>query len=186
MPMPIAASLSEDRETTKIGRMRATVRRCSLGHVLVATTPRGVCAIVLGDERDTLFDHLRTRFPGAQVDEADAPLEQRADAVVQMIDRTAAWPRDFVLDLRGTDFQQRVWRALQAIPAGATSTYAEIARRIGSPRAVRAVGTACGQNPVAIAVPCHRVLRGDGSLGGYRWGVERKQALLDSERARPS
>lgn len=173
-------------EMNEIVRVRALVRGCSLGQVLLAVTSRGICFLALGDDSDSLFAELRARLPRVEVDPADAGLQATADEVVQMIDDKRAVARDLALDLRGTDFQRRVWRALQEIPAGTTSTYADVARTIGAPRAIRAVGTACGRNPVAIAVPCHRVLRGDGSLGGYRWGLERKQALLQRERAQAS
>jgi AraC family transcriptional regulator of adaptative response/methylated-DNA-[protein]-cysteine methyltransferase len=166
------------------------VRACSLGHLIVAATARGVCFAALDDDPAVLTAALHERFPGAQVGPGDRALEAAADTIVAMIerDRGSEIPRTpgIALDLRGTPFQQKVWAALQEIPAGSTVTYTDIANRIGTPRAVRAVGTACGQNPVSIAVPCHRVLRGDGSLGGYRWGLERKRALLDRERARAS
>ncbi len=160
--------------------MRAVVRKCSLGRVLIAMTSRGVCAIAFGDDAESLDAGLRQRFPRAVVRSADDALRACAAQIVDMIDG-AKVPIGFPLDLMGTAFQQRVWRALRAIPRGSTSTYAEIAARIGAPRAMRAVGTACGRNPVAVAVPCHRVVRGDGSLGGYRWGLDRKQALLARE-----
>jgi AraC family transcriptional regulator of adaptative response/methylated-DNA-[protein]-cysteine methyltransferase len=163
--------------------VRAVVSKCSLGSVLVAATSRGVCAIAFGDEPEELLADLRERFPRAEVEPADGALEVLACHVVEMIDGLRL-PATIPLDLVGTDFQQRVWRELSTIPRGETFTYSEIARRIGAPRAVRAVGSACGKNPVAVAVPCHRVLRVDGAPGGYRWGLERKQALLARERAR--
>lgn len=163
--------------------MRAVVSTCSLGHVLVAATSRGVCAIAFGAEPSSLFAELRGRFPRAEVQAADAELDTLTARVVEMID-AARLPETIPLDLIGTAFQQKVWRELRNIPRGATLTYSEIARRVGAPRAVRAVGTACGRNPVAVAVPCHRVVREDGSLGGYRWGIERKEQLLAQEGAR--
>jgi AraC family transcriptional regulator of adaptative response/methylated-DNA-[protein]-cysteine methyltransferase len=165
--------------------MRAVVRPCSLGDVLIAATTRGVCAISFADGPQHLERGLRQRFPRATVLPGDDDLQRLATAVVALIDG-AGIPAgtDIPLDLVGTAFQQRVWRALRDIPAGTTTTYAELARRIGAPRAVRAVGTACGANPVAVAVPCHRVIRGDGALGGYRWGLERKKALLARERSK--
>jgi AraC family transcriptional regulator of adaptative response/methylated-DNA-[protein]-cysteine methyltransferase len=163
--------------------LRATVRGCSLGYVLIAVTSRGVCAISFGEDAVSLLDELRERFPRATVHGSDARLEALADKVVVMVD-SAGVATDLPLDLLGTAFQQRVWRALRDIPRGSTSTYAEVAARIGAPHAARAVGTACGKNPVAVAVPCHRVVRDDGSLGGYRWGLHRKKALLDRERTR--
>jgi AraC family transcriptional regulator of adaptative response/methylated-DNA-[protein]-cysteine methyltransferase len=164
--------------------IRALVRPCALGRVLIATTARGVCAVSFGDDPAALERELRARFPRAAfIPGADAALERLATAVVALVDG-AGVAGDIPLDLVGTAFQQRVWRALRDIPPGATTTYAELARRIGVPRAVRAVGTACGANPVAVAIPCHRVVRGDGALGGYRWGLARKKALLDRERGR--
>jgi AraC family transcriptional regulator of adaptative response/methylated-DNA-[protein]-cysteine methyltransferase len=164
--------------------IRAVIRPCALGQVLVAATARGVCAVFFGDQPAALHSELRARFPRAAIDEAaDAGLERLAGAVVALVDG-AGVAADIPLDLVGTAFQQRVWRALRDIPPGATTTYGELARRIGAPHAVRAVGTACGANPVAVAIPCHRALRGDGALGGYRWGLARKQALLDRERGR--
>jgi AraC family transcriptional regulator of adaptative response/methylated-DNA-[protein]-cysteine methyltransferase len=162
-------------------QIRATVRRCSLGQVLVAATAKGVCAVMFDDDARALPGELRRRFPRATVAPADEALERLATAVVELVDR-AGLAADIPLDLLGTAFQQRVWRALREIPRGTTVTYAELARRIGAPAAARAVGTACGANPVAVAVPCHRALRGDGGLGGYRWGLARKKALLARER----
>lgn len=162
--------------------MRVAVQACALGHVLVAVTDRGVAAIAFGDDPSAMRADLRARFPRADLaDDAAGALDPIVARVVAMIDRpelAASLP----LDLIGTAFQQKVWRALREIPPGTTITYGELARRIDAPRAVRAVGTACGRNPVAVAVPCHRVLRDDGSLGGYRWGLERKRALLARER----
>jgi AraC family transcriptional regulator of adaptative response/methylated-DNA-[protein]-cysteine methyltransferase len=162
-------------------QMRALVQACSLGHVLVAATERGVCLIAFADRPGELDQELRRRFPQAQVSPPDEHLRGMTAAVVSAVD--AGGGTDIPLDLLGTAFQQRVWRALREIPAGTTTTYAELARRIGAPRAVRAVGTACGANPVAVIVPCHRVVRGDGGLGGYRWGLARKKALLARERS---
>jgi AraC family transcriptional regulator of adaptative response/methylated-DNA-[protein]-cysteine methyltransferase len=158
------------------------VGECSLGSVLVAATGKGVCAILLGDDPAVLVRNLEDRFPKAQLVGGDAAFEQLVAQVVGLVESPgtgAALP----LDVRGTAFQQRVWQALRAIPAGSTASYAEIARRIGMPKAVRAVAHACGANPVAIAIPCHRVVRSDGGVSGYRWGVERKRALLDREAA---
>jgi len=163
--------------------IEAVIRDCSLGQALIAFTPRGVCAIFLADRADDLQAQLRARFPGASIVAAGPDREPLAAAVVQLIDGAGVAP-ELPLDLVGTAFQQRVWRALRELPPGTTTSYAELARRIGAPRAVRAVGTACGANPVAVAIPCHRVLRGDGALGGYRWGLERKKALLARERGR--
>jgi AraC family transcriptional regulator of adaptative response/methylated-DNA-[protein]-cysteine methyltransferase len=161
--------------------MRAVVRTCALGKVLIATTPRGVAAITFGSSEQELSDELHERFPHAVIESSDLNLETLADEIVAMID--GAGISDSVpVDLIGTAFQQRVWNALRKIPRGETRSYRQIAAAIGAPQAVRAVGTACGNNPVAVVVPCHRVLREDGALGGYRWGLERKQQLLSRER----
>ena len=155
---------------------------CSLGSVLVAASDAGVCAIFLGDDPDALVHELEDRFPGATLTGGDTDFERWMSAVVALVDdpRTGL---DLPLDVRGTAFQQRVWQALRAIPAGSTATYSEIAAAIGAPTAVRAVAAACAANKLAVAIPCHRVVRTDGSLSGYRWGVDRKRALLDRETA---
>jgi AraC family transcriptional regulator of adaptative response/methylated-DNA-[protein]-cysteine methyltransferase len=163
--------------------VRSLVRRSSLGKVLIAATRLGVCMITFGDTKAELDRVLKARFPRAELQPSDAELEALADRVVAMIDQSEL-ASDLPLDLVGTAFQQRVWRALQEIPRGETRSYAQIAKRVGSPGAVRAVGTACGQNPVAVAVPCHRVVASDGKLGGYQWGPERKKALLARERSK--
>jgi AraC family transcriptional regulator, regulatory protein of adaptative response / methylated-DNA-[protein]-cysteine methyltransferase len=160
-------------------RIAYAVRACTLGQVLLAESERGVCAIAFGDDRDALVQELQQRFPRAEL--RAAPLDALAARVVPAID-CANFPADLPLDLIGTAFQQRVWRELTKIPRGQTRSYAQLAEAVGAPRAVRAVGTACAQNPVAGLVPCHRVLRGDGQLGGYRWGIARKQELLERER----
>ncbi|MDB4977626.1 MAG: regulatory protein / Methylated-DNA--protein-cysteine methyltransferase [Myxococcaceae bacterium] len=163
-------------------QLSALVLPCTLGRALVATSPRGVCMIAFADSDEALFAELQERFPHAQVRHGrEAELSALAERIVGMID-AARFADDVPLDLIGTAFQQQVWRALRKIPRGQTCSYTELAERIGAPSAVRAVGSACGKNPVAALVPCHRVLRGDGSLGGYRWGLARKQALLDKER----
>jgi AraC family transcriptional regulator of adaptative response/methylated-DNA-[protein]-cysteine methyltransferase len=158
------------------------VGECSLGSVLVAATGTGVCAILLGDEPDDLVRNLQDRFPKARLVGGDAGFERLVARVVGLVEAPGV-AIELPLDVRGTAFQQRVWQALRKIPAGSTASYAEIARRIGMPKAVRAVAHACGANPVAIAIPCHRVVRHDGALSGYRWGVERKRALLAREAA---
>ena len=157
-----------------------TVVPCALGHVLVAMTSRGVCRVILGDSRDALTEQITGELHAATLVADDPAVRDVAAAVVQAASG-AALTNPLPLDLRGTAFQQRVWKELTKIPRGETITYGELAKRIGSPGAVRAVGTACGANPAAVIVPCHRVLRGDGELGGYRWGVARKAALLASE-----
>jgi AraC family transcriptional regulator, regulatory protein of adaptative response / methylated-DNA-[protein]-cysteine methyltransferase len=153
-----------------------------LGWALVAATERGICMTALGDDRDQLASALRQRFPAAEVVAEDGGLRQWADRIVRFI--TAPERNlDLPIDIRGTAFQARVWRALQKIPLGKTMSYAEIAAALGQPKAVRAVAQACAANKLALIVPCHRVIRSDGDLGGYRWGVERKRALLARERA---
>jgi AraC family transcriptional regulator of adaptative response/methylated-DNA-[protein]-cysteine methyltransferase len=163
--------------------IRFAVARATLGLVLVASTTKGVCSISLGDERAQLVEALRTRFNQATLVESTDTLGSLLAQVIAMIEtpgKAAALP----LDIRGTAFQQRVWRALCDIPPGETLSYSEIARAIGMPQATRAVGHACGANPLAIAVPCHRAVRADGALAGYRWGIERKRQLLEREKAR--
>jgi AraC family transcriptional regulator of adaptative response/methylated-DNA-[protein]-cysteine methyltransferase len=152
-----------------------------LGWALVAATARGICMTALADNRDNLVAALRARFPAAQLIVEDAGLREWADRIVHFI--TAPEQNlDLPLDIRGTAFQARVWRALQKIPLGKTASYTEIAAALGQPKAVRAVAQACAANKLALIVPCHRVIRSDGQLGGYRWGLERKRALLDRER----
>jgi AraC family transcriptional regulator, regulatory protein of adaptative response / methylated-DNA-[protein]-cysteine methyltransferase len=162
--------------------IRFAVGECSLGAILVAATGKGICAIALGDDPETLLRALQDRFPKAQLIGGDKDFEATVAKVVGLIEAPGVG-LDLPLDLRGTLFQQRVWQALREIPAGTTASYGEIAKRIGAPRAVRAVAQACGANPVAVAIPCHRVVRTDGALGGYRWGIARKRALLDRETA---
>jgi AraC family transcriptional regulator of adaptative response/methylated-DNA-[protein]-cysteine methyltransferase len=163
-------------------RIRFAVGECSLGSVLVAATDKGVCAIMLGDDPGALVRHLQDRFPKASLVGGDAAFERLVANVVAVVEAPDGGI-DLPLDVRGTAFQQRVWQALRKIPAGSTASYADIARRIRRPKAVRAVAQACGANPVAIVIPCHRVVRTDGGLSGYRWGVERKRALLEREGA---
>ena len=161
--------------------IRFALARCSLGALLVATTPRGICAILLGDDAALLLHDLRARFPLAELQEAEPGFERTLLDVVAFVDA----PRiglSLPLDVRGTAFQQRVWDALRQVPAGQTVSYAELAARLGMPQGARAVASACAANPAAIAIPCHRVVRNDGALSGYRWGVERKRKLLDRER----
>ncbi len=157
-----------------------TIVPCALGLVLVAMTSRGVHRVVLGDDAVALEASLREALPAAALVRDDASLGDISASVVALASG-AALAHALPLDLRGTAFQQRVWRELQRIPRGETITYAELAARIGAPKAVRAVGTACGANPVAMVVPCHRVVRADGTLGGYAWGLERKVRLLRDE-----
>ena len=150
--------------------------------MLVAATNKGVCAIMLGDDPHALVRDLQDRFPNAELEGGDPAFERTVAQVVGLIEAPGQ-RLDLPLDIRGTAFQQRVWAALSAIPAGKLATYKEIARAIGQPKAVRAVAQACGANPLAVAIPCHRVVRSDGDLSGYRWGVERKRKLIDREAA---
>jgi AraC family transcriptional regulator of adaptative response/methylated-DNA-[protein]-cysteine methyltransferase len=163
--------------------IRFAVGECPLGTVLVASSKQGIAAILLGGDPDKLVRELQDRFPKAKVIGADREYEALVARVVGFIEAPGQG-LDLPLDIRGTAFQQRVWRALQDIPAGRTVSYTELARRIGSPKAVRAVAGACAANNIAVAIPCHRVVRNDGSLSGYAWGVERKRALIVKE-ARP-
>lgn len=160
--------------------IRFAIAECSLGAILVAQSGRGVCAILLGDDPDTLARELQDRFPKARLVGGDHDYEQLVAQVIGFIEAPAIG-LDLPLDVRGTAFQQRVWRALREIPAGTTASYSEIARRIGSPTAARAVAQACASNMLAVAIPCHRVVRNDGGLSGYRWGVQRKRTLLERE-----
>jgi AraC family transcriptional regulator of adaptative response/methylated-DNA-[protein]-cysteine methyltransferase len=160
--------------------VRFATGRCWLGAILVACTDRGACAILLGDEPDTLIGDLRKRFPDTELVPDGADAGGMLTRVVRLIDAPAG-RAEFALDLRGTPFEQRVWRALMEIPAGTTASYGDVARRIGEPAMAREVAEACAANPLAVAVPCHRVVRVDGSISGYRWGVRRKRALLRRE-----
>lgn len=160
--------------------IRFAVGECSLGSIVVARSERGVCAILLGDDPDALVRDLQDRFPRAELLGGDAGFEGLVARVVGFVEAPALG-LDLPLDIQGTVFQERVWRALQEIPAGTTATYTEIAARIGAPKSVRAVAQACAANRIAVAIPCHRVVRSDGNLSGYRWGVERKRELLDRE-----
>lgn len=156
------------------------VGECSLGAILVAQSQRGVCAILLGDDPNALVEDLQDRFREANLIGANPAFEQLIAKVVGFIE-VPALGLDLPLDVRGTAFQQRVWSALRDIPLGSTASYAEIAQRIGAPKSFRAVAQACGANTLAVAIPCHRVVRSDGELSGYRWGVERKRQLLARE-----
>lgn len=160
--------------------IRFAVGECSLGAILVAQSERGICAILMGDDPDQLVRNLQDRFPRATLIGGDAGFEQLVAQVVGFIEAPGIG-LDLPLDVQGTAFQQRVWQVLREIPPGHTISYTELAQRIGAPRAVRAVAQACGANPLAVVIPCHRVVRNDGGLSGYRWGVERKRALLETE-----
>jgi AraC family transcriptional regulator of adaptative response/methylated-DNA-[protein]-cysteine methyltransferase len=160
-----------------------TAVRTSLGLLLVAVTERGICSVALGDDEETLVGSLRAEYPAAELARATDADDRLVDAVVAHVEGTAR-ASDLPLDLKATAFQWQVWRALQRIPEGATRSYQEIARELGHPSAARAVARACASNRIAVLIPCHRVVRGDGALGGYRWGVARKAALLARESAR--
>jgi AraC family transcriptional regulator of adaptative response/methylated-DNA-[protein]-cysteine methyltransferase len=160
--------------------IRFAIGECSLGSILVARSERGVCAVLLGDDPELLARDLEDRFPRAALIGGDAGFEELVAKVVGLIEAPGLG-LDLPLDVRGTAFQQRVWQALRDIPAGSTASYTEIAGRIGSPKSARAVAHACAANPLAVAIPCHRVVRSDGGLSGYRWGVERKRALRRRE-----
>ena len=162
--------------------IRFAIGECVLGSVLVAATQKGVCAILLGDDPAALLRDLEDRFPKADLEGGDEAFERLVAQVVGLVEAPGRGT-DLPLDIGGTAFQQRVWRALRAIPAGETASYADVARAIGEPKAMRAVAQACGANLLAVAIPCHRVVRQDGALSGYRWGVERKRGLLERERA---
>ena len=165
------------------GELHYAIGRCSLGSVLVAGGERGLCAVLLGDDAESVTRELEKRFPQTALLRRDQDLAQYLCQVVGLIEAPGR-PLDLLLDLRGTTFQQRVWQALREIPAGTTSTYTEVASRIGVPKAVRAVARACATNPLALVVPCHRVVGKDGGLTGYRWGLERKRILLERESQR--
>ncbi len=163
------------------GRIRFAISKCSLGWILVAISERGVCAIALADEPESLKRDLQNKFPQAEPIDAEPDFEKLIVKVAGFIE-TPVLGLDLALDIRGTAFQKRVWQALREIPVGMTASYSEIARRIGAPNAVRAVAGACAANSLAVAIPCHRVVRTDGNLSGYRWGVKRKAELLRREK----
>jgi AraC family transcriptional regulator of adaptative response/methylated-DNA-[protein]-cysteine methyltransferase len=160
--------------------IRFAIGACSLGAILVAATDKGICAILMGDDPELLARDLQDRFPQAELRGAEAEFEATVAKVVGFVESPGIG-LDLPLDVRGTAFQQRVWQALRAIPSGSTVSYAELAERVGIPSGARAIAGACAANPVAVAIPCHRVVRQDGSISGYRWGVERKAALLKRE-----
>jgi len=155
---------------------------CHLGRILAAATERGLCAVLLGGSDAELESELANRFPQADRRPGDSAFLQTLESVITLVDQGRKPAEDLTLDLRGTVFQRKVWAALQQIPAGRTLTYGELARQVGLPGGARAVAQACGANPAAVIVPCHRVVAADGGLGGYRWGVARKEALLEQER----
>ena len=163
--------------------LRFAIAQCSLGAILVASSAKGVVAILIDNDADTLIDDLHVRFPHAQLGEGNARDRAAVNQVIAFIEAPERG-LDLPLHVRGTAFQQQVWRALREIPAGKIASYADVASAIGAPKAVRSVAGACAHNNLAVAIPCHRVVRSDGSLSGYAWGVERKRALLGREGAR--
>ena len=162
------------------GALLFAIGKTSLGSVLVAHSAKGVCAILIGDGPAALRRACQKRFPQARLTCDDAALGETLGKVVQLVEAPAS-PVDLPLDARGSAFEQRVWQALGDIPPGSTATYGEIARRLGTPATAQEVAAACAANPLAVAIPCHRVVKADGSISGYRWGVRRKRALLSRE-----
>jgi AraC family transcriptional regulator of adaptative response/methylated-DNA-[protein]-cysteine methyltransferase len=181
-PLRESAKASNRRATTQIAPIRFTIGACSLGSIAVAASERGICSIAIADDEPALLLELLGDFPNASLRRDDAALATVLQDVVAFVDVPTHGLR-LPLDIAGSAFQRRVWRALVAIPAGATASYRDIAERIGAPVAVRAVARACAANRLAVAIPCHRVVRSDGALSGYRWGVERKRRLLACEAA---
>ncbi|TKW65020.1 MAG: bifunctional DNA-binding transcriptional regulator/O6-methylguanine-DNA methyltransferase Ada [Paracoccus denitrificans] len=170
------------RQGGKDTEIRFAVGESALGAILVAETDKGICAITMGDDPEGLVRDLQDRFPKARMIGGDAAFDARVAQVVGFVEAPQIG-LDLPLDIRGTAFQQRVWQALRDIPAGETASYTDIAQQIGAPKSVRAVAQACASNKIAVAIPCHRVVRRDGDLSGYRWGIERKRALLEKESA---
>jgi AraC family transcriptional regulator of adaptative response/methylated-DNA-[protein]-cysteine methyltransferase len=163
--------------------IRFALGQCALGAILVASSASGICAISLGDSPEALLRELQDRFSQAELIGGDAGFEALVARVVAMVEAPGQTQGpELALDIRGTAFQQKVWQALRRIAPGQTVSYAELAARIGAPGAHRAVAGACAANTLAVAIPCHRVVRSDGGLSGYRWGIERKRALLERER----
>jgi len=178
--LPGGGPAAETNPSLTRDRIQYAIGRCSLGLLLVAESAKGLCAILLGDEEAAMIADLRSRFPHATVMVATGDMPDVLAEVVKLIE-TPGTPINAALDPRGTSFQRKVWQALRDIPAGQTASYAEVAQRIGAPGSARPVAQACAANPLAVAIPCHRVVRNDGSLSGYRWGVERKRTLLKRE-----
>lgn len=178
--MAEAPSKSVTHRPSSPATVRYTIAKSALGFVAIARTEKGLAAAFIADDADWLATHMEERFPNS----VRAAGDEWTDRVIEAVDTTTDDP-DLPVDPRGTDFQKAVWRALREIPSGATVSYSELASRIGKPESVRAVAAACGANPIAVIVPCHRVIGKDGSLTGYAWGgVEKKRMLLDREKAR--
>lgn len=161
--------------------IKYAIDHCSLGSILIARSNQGITAVMLDDDADILKNNLLLSFSHAELNENDVLLADYFKKIIQFIE-TPHHKLTLPIDIEGTVFQKKVWKALQKIPLGQTASYADIAKQVGSPNAVRAVGSACGANPVAIVIPCHRVVKSDGSLSGYRWGVERKRILIQREK----
>lgn len=171
------------RSTATLDTITYAIGQSAIGAILAARSPVGVCAILIGSDADALEQDLADRFPGKMLVEDRAVLRGDLAAIARFVETPGAG-LDLPLDMRhGTPFQQRVWEVLRAVPCGATITYSALARRLGRPNGARAVATACAANAIALGIPCHRVIRADGTLSGYRWGIERKRALLDKEAA---
>jgi AraC family transcriptional regulator of adaptative response/methylated-DNA-[protein]-cysteine methyltransferase len=177
-----AARRGRTEERMESRSIEYTIVECSLGRLLVAGTERGVCNVRFGEHDDELEHGLAAEFPFASLRRNDVRLKPWSESLVRYVDGHARH-LDVPLHVRGSRFQRRVWDALRAIPRGSTRSYADVARTIALPRGARAVARACATNPVAVLIPCHRVVASDGSAGGYRWGTERKRALLERERA---
>jgi AraC family transcriptional regulator, regulatory protein of adaptative response / methylated-DNA-[protein]-cysteine methyltransferase len=171
--------IKPSEKNTPIG-IQYVVSQCSLGYILVAQSSRGICAIFLGDQPDILTAELQRKFHTSNLIETQTALQKLASRVVSFIEFPVD-PLELALDMRGTAFQERVWHALCKVPVGQTATYTDIAKDIGAPKSARAIAKACAANALAVVVPCHRILRSDGGLSGYRWGIERKRQLLRIE-----
>lgn len=169
-------------QKSRIEPIEFSIVNTAFAAILLARNTRGVCAILLGDTPAELYTDLQQRFPKAQLNRNDQALQSWLTQVTDFLTAPLT-PMDFPLDIQGSDFQKSVWAVLQKIPVGKTLSYTEVAERLHKPKAVRAVANACAANPLALVIPCHRILRADGGISGYRWGVERKQALLAKESA---
>lgn len=176
----LAAATENDSGSAVDEELRFAISNSSLGSILIAQSGHGVCAILLGDDPERLARDLQNCFPHARLTITDDELEQLVLKVVNFVEAPALG-LDLPLDVRGTEFQQSVWEALREIPVGETASYTDIANRIGAPGSAKDVAEACASNPLAVAIPCHRVVKKDGGLSGYRWGVKRKRALLKKE-----
>jgi AraC family transcriptional regulator of adaptative response/methylated-DNA-[protein]-cysteine methyltransferase len=180
---PFTLSHSKYVEMSKVGQLEYVFCPSSVGTLLIAQSTKGLCAILIGSKKAQLIAELQRRFPGSTFRKGSAQLMKSAAKISQLIERPQS-KMDLPLDIRGTDFQRRVWSALRKIPAGKTVSYSDIAQKIKAPKAVRAVAGACAANVLSIIIPCHRVVRSDGALSGYYWGVGRKRKLLEIEGAR--